>query len=296
MATPSTTELSPLIVHSTHSTIPMTSDAVSHMLDPNEVVKKLIAENITAKQTQLAKFGDQDSWSSLSRAVQIQAALLVYPLPEHWKTPAFVKQVDSELGRVQRIRAYVRWAVFTKLCLAAHGLLGMEEIWATMMITKELGQDAMWADLISGLSTRLNSVILMGSIMFAGLAAFLTTEPPRPEIFNYKERLPYTCMAVASALCISGVASGATTVLLISTMKYDWVLDKAKRGNSFSLYTTLLVTCHPTVSIIAAVFCMLFGLFVSGVNADDIFYQSLSIAMFATMTGLLVLCLFALYR
>ncbi|THV06285.1 hypothetical protein K435DRAFT_25975 [Dendrothele bispora CBS 962.96] len=93
------------------------------------------------------------------------------PTPEHWR-----------LDRGNNW--FILRLLFKVLCAIGHGHANIDNIWDLMHEDK-------FTDHKDRLASRYSSLAVIGGLLFATTATFVTTEPPRPDMFNYTQRTPY---------------------------------------------------------------------------------------------------------
>ncbi|KAJ6548195.1 hypothetical protein DFH09DRAFT_1039670 [Mycena vulgaris] len=159
--------------------------------------------------------------------------------PHHWRAP----NPSPPFGWLRRI-------VFDLLCIISFGHAGLEPIWAAIKLEEE-GDEG-----IDQICDRLNNILLVGSLLLATSAAFITTTPPRESIVNYTLRGPYICMLGSFGLLIGGIIVASGCVLVAKPYWSEQVLY----ADRFHVYCTLLTLSYPFVSIGGAALLLAFGM------------------------------------
>ncbi|KAJ7019348.1 hypothetical protein C8F04DRAFT_1015368 [Mycena alexandri] len=168
-------------------------------------------------------------------------------LPQHWRAP----NLSSPFGRLRRI-------VFDLLCIISFGHSGLEPIWAAIKLEEE-GDESVWSGGIDQICDRLNNILLVGSLLLATAATFITTTPPRQSIVNYTLRGPYICMLGSFGLLIGGIIVASFCVLVSTKAKPYWS-EQVLYADRFHVYCTLLTLSYPFLSIGGAALLLAFGM------------------------------------
>ncbi|KAJ7924060.1 hypothetical protein B0H13DRAFT_2230097 [Mycena leptocephala] len=167
--------------------------------------------------------------------------------PDHWRAP----NPSPPFGRLRRI-------VFDLLCIISFGHAGLEPIWAAIKLEEE-GDESVWSSGIDQICDRLNNILLVGSLLLATSATFITTTPPRETIVNYTLRGPYICMLGSFGLLIGGIIV-ASFCVLVSTKARPYWSEQVLYADRFHVYCTLLMLSYPFVSIGGAALLLAFGM------------------------------------
>ncbi|KAJ6597585.1 hypothetical protein DFH09DRAFT_904080 [Mycena vulgaris] len=151
--------------------------------------------------------------------------------------------VTGPLGALQR-------TIFNVLCIASYGHVGLDPVWASIRLEEE-GDDSVWVEGTRQLCDRLNNLLVVGSLLLATSAAFITTVPPRPTTVDYTLRGPYICILCAFGLLIGGIIVTAVSFLVLSKARPHWS-ERVLYSSRFHVYSTLIMLSYPIFSIGAA--------------------------------------------
>ncbi|KAG8985094.1 hypothetical protein FRB93_006103 [Tulasnella sp. JGI-2019a] len=198
--------------------------------------------------------------------IQKQEDLLKrHPPPEHWRAP-----LESEpFGKLRR-------AIFNLLCITSHGHAGLDPLWANIRLEEE-GDESVWVDGIRQTCDRLNNMVVVGSLLLATAAVFITTSPPEPSIINYTLRGPYICILGSFAMLIGGIIVTATCALVASKARPYWS-EQVLYSNRFHVYCTLIMLSYPFFSIGLATLLLAFGVLSAVWCAEDLGVQIAAVA------------------
>ncbi|KAJ7921160.1 hypothetical protein B0H13DRAFT_2267996 [Mycena leptocephala] len=169
------------------------------------------------------------------------------PLPQHWRRPV----VNGPFGALQR-------TVFNVLCIASYGHVGLDPVWAAIRLDEE-GDDSVWVEGTRQICDRLNNLLVVGSLLLATSAAFITTVPPRPEMADYTLRGPYICLLSAVGLLLGGIIVTAVSFLVLTKARPNWS-ERVMYSSRFQVYNTLIILSYPIFSIGAATFLIGIGI------------------------------------
>jgi len=161
------------------------------------------------------------------------------PLPAHWRRPP----VNGPLGALQR-------TIFNVLCIASYRHVGLSPVWASIKLEEE-GDDSVWVEGTRQLCDRLNNLLVVGSLLLATSAAFITTVPPRPATVDYTLRGPYICMLSAFGMLIGGIVVTAVCFLVLTKARPNWC-ERVLYSTRFHVYSSLIILSYPIFSIGAA--------------------------------------------
>ncbi|KAJ7472631.1 hypothetical protein FB451DRAFT_1398831 [Mycena latifolia] len=179
-----------------------------------------------------------------------------YPLADHWRTP-------SRSGPFGGLR----WAVFNVLCMASYGHAGMDRVWASIKLEEE-GDESLWVEGLGQMCDRLNTILLVGSLLLATSAAFMTTSPPRAAMINYTLRGPYICMLNAFGLLIGAIIVAAIAYLVLTRATPNWS-KRVLYASRFHVYSTLIILSYPLFSIVLATLFLGLGILTAMWWAED---------------------------
>ncbi|KAJ7840062.1 hypothetical protein B0H14DRAFT_2785879, partial [Mycena olivaceomarginata] len=140
-----------------------------------------------------------------------------------------------------------RPTIFNILSVASFGHVGLSPVWASIRLYHE-GDDSVWVEGTRQLCDRLNNFLLVGSLLMATSAAFITTAPPKPEMLDYNIRGPYICMLCACGLFIGSIVVTAVAFLVLSKAGPIWS-ERVLYSTRFHVYSTLIMLSYPLVSI-----------------------------------------------
>ncbi|KAJ7189478.1 hypothetical protein GGX14DRAFT_331506, partial [Mycena pura] len=157
-----------------------------------------------------------------------------YPLPSHWKRPSLGA---SALQRT----------IFSVFCMASFGHVELAPLWASIKLEEE-GDDSVWVEETRKHCDRLNNLLIVGSLLLATSAAFITTVPPRPAMANYTLRGPYICMLSATGMLVGGIIVTAVSFLVLTNARANWA-ERVLYGSRFHVWSTLILGSYPIVSI-----------------------------------------------
>ncbi|KAF8184334.1 hypothetical protein K438DRAFT_1504653, partial [Mycena galopus ATCC 62051] len=130
---------------------------------------------------------------------------------------------------------------------ASYGHAGLEPVWASIKLN-EAGDDSVWVEGTRQICKRLNNMLVVGSLLLATSAAFITTVPPNPTMVNYALNGSYRCMVAAFGLLIGGIIVTAVSFLVLSKARPNWA-ESVLYCDAFHLYSTLLILSYPVFSI-----------------------------------------------
>ncbi|KAJ7915014.1 hypothetical protein B0H13DRAFT_1872518 [Mycena leptocephala] len=151
-----------------------------------------------------------------------------HPLPSHWRRPS----------------------------------VSATPVWASIKLEEE-GDDSVWVEETRQHCDRLNNLLVVGSLLLATSAAFITTVPPRPASADYTLRGPYICMLSAVGMLTGGIIVTAVSFLVLtkhSPTGRNATPFQVLYGSRFHVWSTLILGSYPIVSIGAATM-----LFASGI-------------------------------
>ncbi|KAF5320373.1 hypothetical protein D9758_018083 [Tetrapyrgos nigripes] len=172
------------------------------------------------------------------------------PVPPHW-------QIDREDNfLILRI-------LFRIFCAIGHGQDRIEKVWD--IVTNEID----FSDHRDRLASRYSSLAIMGALLITTTVSFLTTEPPRPDIFNYKERTPYL---------FTGGAIYATFIGTIIASAISWGLSKCSSwwycevmmATELRVFITIFLMAVPFLLFGLATLMEGIGAMIAAVNSGDI--------------------------
>ncbi|KAJ7744834.1 hypothetical protein B0H14DRAFT_2986632 [Mycena olivaceomarginata] len=177
-----------------------------------------------------------------------QNVLTRLPLPPHWRRPA-----DN----------------FNILCVAS-------PVWAPICLYHEV-DDSVWVEGTRQLCDRLNNFLLVGSLLMATSAAFITTAPPKPEMLDYNIRGPYICMLCACGLFIGSIIVTAVAFLVLSKAGPIW--SQRICSPCFPFHSTLIMLSYPLVSIGAGTALLGVGILGAMWGAEDHQLKAISLSV-----------------
>ncbi|KAF7341956.1 hypothetical protein MSAN_02051700 [Mycena sanguinolenta] len=114
----------------------------------------------------------------------------------------------------------LQWAAFTYVCFIAYGRPDMKQLWAALRLEEE-GDDSGWKEFVRGMTDRLNNVQVVGGLLLATSALFLTTVPPSPATIDYTHHGSYICIVSAFGL-IGSIICAVASVLMLSQASACW--------------------------------------------------------------------------
>ncbi|KAJ7187333.1 hypothetical protein C8R46DRAFT_1059503 [Mycena filopes] len=210
------------------------------------------------------------------RSPEETEVLTVHPMPSHWRTP----RGTHPLALVQR-------ALFTILCLGAHGHVGLEPFWVAIRRADKDGGGA-WVEARQQLCERLNNMLIVGSLLLASSATFITTVSPAPAIVNYTLRGPYICFICAAALQVVGIIGAANGYLIAAGATATWV-ERVLYSDRFNVYGSLILASYPFYSIGAGTMMLTVGFTAPILAGEDHALQALVL-----LIGFIALCVLIL--
>ncbi|KAF7333617.1 hypothetical protein MSAN_02413900 [Mycena sanguinolenta] len=170
-----------------------------------------------------------------------------YKMASHFETP-------SRKG----LFGWLRWVAFTYVCFVAYGRPDMKHLWAALRLEEE-GDDSGWKEFVCGMTDRLNNVQVVGGLLLATSALFLTTVPPRPATIDYTRYGSYICIVSAFGLLIGSIICAVAGVLMLSQASACWHENVWYR-NRTCVYGTTIALAGPTFSAAPATILLAFGM------------------------------------
>ncbi|KAF8658189.1 hypothetical protein AX16_002111 [Volvariella volvacea WC 439] len=132
------------------------------------------------------------------------------PLPDWWNL--YPTEKASFLERCFLL------AVRYNLCLVAYGRPDLDEVWFTVQPNH---QEA-WEKSNERIIQRLENQNIVGGLLLATVAVFITTEPPRPELVQYVKNLPYIFLLISFSLTIGSILSGSAIQACLPHVQVEW--------------------------------------------------------------------------
>ncbi|KAJ7441401.1 hypothetical protein B0H11DRAFT_2096346 [Mycena galericulata] len=187
-----------------------------------------------------------------------------YPLPSHWRRPSVGA---SALQRT----------IFSVLCMASFGHAGLAPVWASIKLEEE-GDDSVWVEETRQHCDRLNNLLIVGSLLLATSAAFITTVPPRPLMADYTLQGPYILMLSATGMLVGGIIVTAVSFLVLTKARPNWA-ERVLYGSRFHVWSTLILGSYPIVSIGAATILLASGILSAMWAAEDLALKASSLVI-----------------
>ncbi|KAF7366256.1 hypothetical protein MSAN_00881800 [Mycena sanguinolenta] len=154
------------------------------------------------------------------------------PPPPHWRTPA----KSTILGMLQA-------SFFSLLCITAFGQSGLGHAWAAIRLQDE-GDESVYVEMTRRLRDRLNSMLVVGSLLLATTAVLVTTNPPRVSIINYTLRGPYICLVAAAMILFEGIVVAGVCFLWATHLSSNFV-ENVLCARRINVYCTLIMVSYP---------------------------------------------------
>ncbi|KAJ6532533.1 hypothetical protein B0H19DRAFT_965734 [Mycena capillaripes] len=215
-----------------------------------------------------------------------------YPLPSHWRRPSVGA---SALQRT----------IFSVLCMASFGHVELAPVWASIKLEEE-GDESVWVEETRQHCDRLNNLLVVGSLLLATSAAFITTVPPRSATADYTLRGPYICMLSAAGMLIGGIIVTAVSFLVLTKARPNWAervcpqshtflhhfLSTPFRvlyGGRFHVWSTLILGSYPIVSIGAATILLASGILSAMWASEDLALKASSLVILSVPLSMGVL-------
>ncbi|KAK7472241.1 hypothetical protein VKT23_000362 [Stygiomarasmius scandens] len=169
------------------------------------------------------------------------------PMPAHWK-------IDRES------HPFILRLLFKVFCAIGHGHTEIESVW-------DLMQDDKFTDHKDRLASRYSSLAIMGGLLLATTSAFITTEPPRPDMLNYTERTPYLFLGFTFAATLIGAILASSIGWGISKCTSWWYCE-VMMGSKLRVFFTITLMALPFLIIGFAT--IMEGFAIAAVNSGDV--------------------------
>ncbi|THV06241.1 hypothetical protein K435DRAFT_960718 [Dendrothele bispora CBS 962.96] len=171
-----------------------------------------------------------------------------HPIPEHWK-------LDRESNW------FILRLIFKVFCAIGHGHADIDSVWDLMHGDK-------FTDHKDRLASRYSSLAVMGGLLLATTATFVTTEPPRPDLLNYTERAPYLFLGFALAATLIGAILASSIGWGLSKCTTWWYCE-VMMGSRLRVFFTITLMAAPFLIIGLATVMEGIGFLIAAVNSGD---------------------------
>ncbi|KAH7890109.1 hypothetical protein F5I97DRAFT_1924625 [Phlebopus sp. FC_14] len=168
-------------------------------------------------------------------------------MPEHWKPPTHP----------------VFKLFFHLLCLVSVSRPSLE-------YHREAGEDQeSWEKQRIAVCSRLHNTNILGGLVLAASAVFLSTPPPLPSLLPYTGRISYILTLASFAHALGGALTGGVVIFVYETCDRLWARN-ILTSTRFRLYATLIFLAWPGLSLAMSLLCLMFALvlaaFMSGIG------------------------------
>ncbi|KAF8836153.1 hypothetical protein BDN67DRAFT_1014919 [Paxillus ammoniavirescens] len=157
---------------------------------------------------------------------------------------------------------YVQWILNVVFLLA----IGVPTVQRMREITAPENA-AQWQNFKSAQLSRLGNLNVVGSLILATTAAFLTTQPTTP-IVNWTRQVPYLMFIAAVCLAGNGVGCGTFLLLILMDAQAESLRQLLDHPVEFMLVLTLLAC--PTLLILGAGSMVSIGLMIAVLCGNNI--------------------------
>ncbi|KAF8658183.1 hypothetical protein AX16_002105 [Volvariella volvacea WC 439] len=150
------------------------------------------------------------------------------------------------------------------LCLVAYGRTNMDEIWFHV----QPGHREEWEACLQRLNQRLGNQNIVGGLLLATTAVFITTEPPKPAIVQYTTDFSYLFLLGSFAMSVGSILSGSAIQFVLTHLPADWFCHNLCTSRT-RIILTMWVLCYPLLSVaISATICAI-GVILGAVSTKD---------------------------
>ncbi|KAA1477605.1 hypothetical protein DENSPDRAFT_786865 [Dentipellis sp. KUC8613] len=174
-------------------------------------------------------------------------------LPPWWK---FEVNVTPLLNAALQI-------AFRILCLIALGHANLEDLW----VICNSDEDS-WLDIKDRLWNRINTITIVAGLLLGSTAAFLTTTPPTPDLFDYSARSSYRCILLSFGLTIGCLIVGSAMLFVMAKCQAEWFC-KTMMGSRLRVCCTLIIIAYPFFCIGVSTTIFSFGFLLAGWHSHD---------------------------
>ncbi|KZV62581.1 hypothetical protein PENSPDRAFT_617775 [Peniophora sp. CONT] len=200
-------------------------------------------------------------------------------MPRHWRTDY------ADNVRPAYLRPILRGA-FTTFCMIAYGHRTLEEQWRVLHETSAFLEEK------RRLSSMVQTVNVVATLLLASTATFITTTPPKLGIIDYTRRGPYICLFASFGLLLGGIIVGCIVQFAFSSSTQRWVRDTLMKTR-FRIWVLMLLLGYPFISIALAASVNILGLLVAAWSSDDCVVKIGSGFLLALPVSLLGLFIFS---
>ncbi|THV02286.1 hypothetical protein K435DRAFT_591452, partial [Dendrothele bispora CBS 962.96] len=85
-------------------------------------------------------------------------------------------------------------------------------------------------------------------LLLAMTATFISTAPPRPDIFNYTARGPYLCIWLSIGVSFGGLIVSSVTIWILSKSTAKWFTEIMMKTRS-RVFMTQILMAYPFLAI-----------------------------------------------
>ncbi|KAI0032638.1 hypothetical protein K488DRAFT_85680 [Vararia minispora EC-137] len=152
-------------------------------------------------------------------------------------------------GTRQPFRAIIE-KTFAFLCLVAYGEKDLHDIWE--VAHRDTCSRTEWLEQIKPLTDRLATICILAGLLVSTTAAFITTTPPVPSMFDYTVEGIYGCLLCSFAIILGGLAVGTIILFIMTKCDQDWFRQMHLSSRSRIICLTVILA-YPFISIMAGI-------------------------------------------
>ncbi|KAF8147706.1 hypothetical protein B0H34DRAFT_803310 [Crassisporium funariophilum] len=195
-------------------------------------------------------------------------AVVRLEMPPHWKTPR---------PKGLRLFSGIKATLFQMLCAASFGQSTLDDIWNTCNSGE--GSEMAFKATITNMAARTGTTNIVGGLLLATTAVFLSTDPPINSI-NWLAPFPYVCLFFSFAFALGGLFEGTIQVVVLSSLRMDYFLKDLTKSRA-RLCCVLFLVSWPMLAIGLSTIVFAAGIFIAALLSVNKIFVASAAALFA---------------